>query len=103
MLVVVGDTFFLYFGGGVATTSSSSSFSSPSSLFSVCVRNFLYKNHGFGGPLPSGDWAGEGSGWRGTVLVFPCMASHPQRAAFPEVLAGVSLLEKCKVELELGQ
>lgn len=38
-----------------------------------------------------------------SMLLSACMASHPQRAAFPEVLAGVSLLEKCKVELELGQ
>lgn len=78
--------------------------SPPPLLYSLCVyETFFTKTNGFGDPLPSGDWAGEGSGWQGTVLVFPCMASHPQRAAFPEVLAGVSLLEKCKVELELGQ
>lgn len=34
-----------------------------------------------------------------------CLSMHglTSRAAFPEVLAGVSLLEKCKVELELGR
>lgn len=67
----VVDTFFLYFGGGVAAASSSSSLLLFSLILCMCVCETLQKLTGFGGPLPSGDWAGEGSGWQGTVLVFP--------------------------------
>lgn len=76
--------------------------------FFVCVWEtyFLYKKLiGFGGPFPIGGWTGKGVGDGPQFLSLPAPEHmHGLRAACPrELLLDVSLLEKCRVELELGQ